>query len=169
MSAAYIAVVGPSAAGHELREQAREAAALLALSGAAVIVGGLDGVSRAAAEGASAAHGTVLAFGTGLARSGVDLAAQTVIPTGLGELSNGLVVRSADALLCIGGGWGTLMEVALALRTEVPVVSLNGWSVHDAAGIPVAGPEVASQVPEAVRLVLAAARRRRAEDGGRIG
>jgi uncharacterized protein (TIGR00725 family) len=52
-----------------------------------------------------------------------------VIPTGLGELRNGLVVRSADALVAVGGAYGTLSEVALALKTGVPVVGLRTWAI----------------------------------------
>jgi uncharacterized protein (TIGR00725 family) len=53
------------------------------------------------------------------------------LPTGLGELRNGLLVRAADAVVAVGGSWGTLSEIALAVRTEVPVVSLLGWDLPD--------------------------------------
>jgi uncharacterized protein (TIGR00725 family) len=51
------------------------------------------------------------------------------IPTGLGELRNGLVVRAADAVVAVGGAYGTLSEVALALKTRVPVIGLNTWPI----------------------------------------
>src|SRR5450759_382173 len=49
------------------------------------------------------------------------------VPTGLGEARNVLVIRSADAVVAIGGGWGTLSEIALAVRAGVPVVGLHTW------------------------------------------
>ena len=58
------------------------------------------------------------------------------IPTGLGELRNGLLVRAAEVVIAIGGAFGTLSEVALALKTGVPVVGLNTWAIE---GISVRG------------------------------
>ena len=51
------------------------------------------------------------------------------IPTGLGELRNGLIIRAADAVVAVGGAYGTLSEVALALRAGVPVVGLDTWAI----------------------------------------
>jgi uncharacterized protein (TIGR00725 family) len=70
------------------------------------------------------------------------------IPTGLGELRNGLVVRSGDAVICVGGSWGTLSEVALAVRTGVPVVMVDGWD------LPAGGPIVAGSAEEAVAVAV---------------
>jgi uncharacterized protein (TIGR00725 family) len=74
------------------------------------------------------------------------------IPTGLGELRNGLVVRSADAVVAVGGAYGTLSEVALALKTGVPVVGLNTWAID---GIE----RVATPAEAAARALQLAARR----------
>jgi hypothetical protein len=52
-----------------------------------------------------------------------------VVPTGLGEMRNALLVRTVDAVLAVGGSWGTLSEVALAVRTGVPVFSVAGWDL----------------------------------------
>ena len=60
------------------------------------------------------------------------------MPTGLGEARNALVVRAADALVAIGGGWGTLSEIALALKAGVPVVGVGTWELAR-GGAPVAG------------------------------
>ncbi|ROP30665.1 hypothetical protein EDD30_3523 [Couchioplanes caeruleus] len=169
MRTLHIGVIGPSAAAVTLCAQARTAGAMLATAGVAVVVGGTDGVSRAAAEGAASSGGTVIGFLTGYARSTVQLPLTVAVPTGIGELSNGLLVRSCDALLSIGGGWGTLMEVALAQRTEVPVVSLDGWVLSDGAGQPIAGPTAAATVDEAVEMVRRAAAQRRSTDEHRIG
>lgn len=128
----YVAVVGPgeSASGADV-DAAREVGRLLAEAGAIVLTGGLGGVMAAATEGANAAGGTTVALLPGTDRS--VSSASVVIPTGLGELRNGLLVRAADAVIAVGGSWGTLSEVALARRTNVPVVCLGGWDVRDAA------------------------------------
>ena len=74
------------------------------------------------------------------------------LPTGLGELRNGLIVRAADAVVAVGGAYGTLSEIALALVAGLPVVGLDTWDVE--------GVEVADSPAHAVRraLALAAAR-----------
>ena len=87
----------------------------------------------AATEGAAAAGGVTVALQPGTERE--PSAATVVLPTGLGELRNGLLVRCADTVIAIGGSWGTLSEVALAMRTGVPVVAIGGWAVP---GVPVA-------------------------------
>jgi uncharacterized protein (TIGR00725 family) len=129
----YIAVVGPgeSAAAEDIAA-AREVGRLLAEAGAIVLTGGLSGVMSAAIEGATEAGGLTLALLPGTDRS--VSSATVVVPTGLGELRNGLLVRAADAVIAVGGSWGTLSEVALAMRTHVPVVCLGGWDVRDASG-----------------------------------
>jgi len=129
----YVAVVGPgeSASADDVAA-AREVGRLLAEAGAIVLTGGLGGVMAAATEGADAAGGTTVALLPGTDRS--VSSATVVIPTGLGELRNGLLVRAADAVIAVGGSWGTLSEIALAMRTDVPIVCLGGWDVRDAEG-----------------------------------
>lgn len=145
----YVAVVGPGeGASAEEVEAARLAGRLLAEAGVVVITGGLGGVMAAAAEGARQAGGLSVGLLPGPDRSDADAAHTITIPTGLGELRNGLVVRAADAVLCIGGSWGTLSEVALAVRTGVPVVAVGGWAM------PAPGVLDAPAVPVAVRLLL---------------
>ena len=148
----YVAVVGPgeSASPDEVAA-AREVGRLLADAGAIVLTGGLGGVMAAATEGANAAGGTTVALLPGTDRS--VSSATVVIPTGLGELRNGLLVRAADAVVAIGGSWGTLSEIALAHRTGVPVVCLAGWDVRDASGAPL-DLRRADSPADAVRVVL---------------
>ncbi len=77
---------------------------------------------------------------------------RAVVPTGLGELRNGLIVRAADGLVAVGGGFGTLSEIALARRAGLPVVGVDTWRLGAGAGVHEAGtPE------EAARMVLALA------------
>jgi uncharacterized protein (TIGR00725 family) len=126
----YVAVVGPSAPGDDrLVAQARTAGRLLAERGWLVLTGGLGGVMAAAAAGVAEAGGTAIALLPGADRSAASPGHAVVIPTGLGEMRNALIVRSADAVLAIGGGWGTLSEIALAARTGVPVVALGSWDL----------------------------------------
>ncbi len=75
-------------------------------------------------------------------------------PGDLGELRNGLVVRASDAIIAVGGSWGTLSEVALAMRTGVPVVSLRGWDLPAQGIVQADSPEAAVQRAD----VLASAR-----------
>lgn len=130
----YVAVVGPgSGATEDECATAREIGALLAGRGAIVLTGGLGGVMAAATSGAAAAGGVTVALQPGTEREPSE--ATVVLPTGLGELRNGLLVRCADAVIAVGGSWGTLSEVALAMRTGVPVVAIGGWELPD---VPVA-------------------------------
>ncbi|HKC29927.1 MAG TPA: dethiobiotin synthetase [Jatrophihabitans sp.] len=148
----YVAVVGPGdAASTADVAAAREVGRLLAQAGAIVLTGGLGGVMTAALLGAQEAGGLTVALQPGSER--VASPAAVVLPTGLGEMRNALLVRCSDAVVAVGGSWGTLSEIALAQRTGVPVVSLGGWTVHDASGTP-AGPPVVRTPAEAVAAVL---------------
>lgn len=131
----YVAVVGPSRPDRPgLTEAAQEAGRLLAERGFVVVTGGLGGVMAAAAAGAHAAGGTAVALLPGTRREDASPGHTAVIPTGMGEMRNALVVRAADAVLAVGGAWGTLSEIALAARTGVPVFSVDSWDLP--------GPEV---------------------------
>lgn len=126
MQPPYVLVSGPGEP-HDPRllETALEAGRLLAERGWFVLTGGLGGVMAAVADGVSTAGGTAIAILPTSARSDASPGHQIVLPTGLGEMRNPLLVRAADAVLAIGGSWGTLSEVALAARTRVPVVSIG--------------------------------------------
>lgn len=148
----YVAVAGPGdAATRADVDAAREVGRLLAEAGAIVLTGGLGGVMAAATEGATAAGGVTVALLPGDDRS--VSSATVVIATGLGELRNALLVRAADAVIAVGGSWGTLSEIALAQRTGVPLVVVSGWDVRDSAGAP-AGLRRAGSAAEAVAAVL---------------
>lgn len=134
--AVYVAVVGPGQDASERDcDQAREVGRLLAERGIRVVTGGLTGVMAAAAEGCSQADGISIGLLPGTDREAASPRLTLALPTGLGELRNGLLVRSSDGVIAVGGSWGTLSEVAVAHRLGVPVVTLHGWSVWDAAGV----------------------------------
>jgi uncharacterized protein (TIGR00725 family) len=128
----YVAVVGPSAPEEpEVLASAREAGQLLAQRGFVVLTGGLGGVMAATAAGVSEAGGTAVAILPGPYRQDASPGHRIVIPTGMGEMRNALIVRSADAVLAIGGAWGTLSEIALAARTGVPVFAVDSWDLPE--------------------------------------
>lgn len=129
MAEVYIAVVGaghPSVAGDAGAEALGRA---LAERGAVVVCGGLSGVMEAACRGARGAGGRTVGILPGLDRTHANPYVDVAIPTGMGELRNGLVVRAADAVVAVGGEFGTLSEVALALKLGVPVVGLRTWEL----------------------------------------
>jgi uncharacterized protein (TIGR00725 family) len=126
----YVAVVGPGDASSQELHAAEEVGAGLAAAGAVVVTGGLGGVMEAACRGARSRDGTTLGILPGEDREAANGWVQVAVATGLGELRNGLVVRAADALVAVGGGHGTLSEVALALKLGRPVVGLGTWDVH---------------------------------------
>ena len=126
----YLAVIGPSDATSQQTRAAEAIGRGLADAGAIVITGGLGGVMEAACHGASAAGGTTVAYLPGTDRATANEWVQIALPTGLGELRNGLIVRAADAVIAVGGANGTLSEIALALRTDIPVIGLDTWDVE---------------------------------------
>lgn len=154
-----IAVIGQGTPDVGLAtEAAREVGRLLAREGATVVTGGLGGVMAAAGGGARAAGGRVTAVLPGTDRHEAR-EADAVVATGVGEARDLAVVASADAVIAVGGGWGTLAEIALARKLGRPVVLLRSWAIAE-PGAPAgasACPTAAS--PEAaVRLALEAAR-----------
>jgi uncharacterized protein (TIGR00725 family) len=126
-----VAVVGPGgdAGTAEQLDAAEEVGRLLAEAGAVVVCGGLGGAMEAACRGAKSAGGTTLGILPGRDRMEANRFVDVAVATGLGEARNALVVRAADALVAVGGGYGTLSEIALALKAGTPVVGLGTWEL----------------------------------------
>ena len=97
----------------------------LARAGAVLVCGGLGGAMEAACRGAKAEGGTTLGILPGADRAAANPYVDVAVATGLGEARNALVVRAADAVIAVAGGYGTLSEIALALRAGKPVVGLR--------------------------------------------
>lgn len=155
MNRRYVAVVGPGDPDDpSLLDAARKVGAALAREDAVVVCGGLGGVMEAACQGAKEAGGSTLGLLGGDDRRAANPYVDLAVPTGLGEARNALVVRSADVVVAVGGGWGTLSEVALAMRTGVPVVMLTGWAIHDMNGKRVDGVLLVDDAEEAARVAL---------------
>jgi uncharacterized protein (TIGR00725 family) len=127
-----VAVIGPADSSPEEARAARAIGAGVAAAGHVVVTGGRGGVMAAATAGAADEGGTALALLPGDDATAAAAGARVVVPTGLGEARNALVVRSADVVVAVGGGWGTLSELALACRAGTPVVALGGWRLQDA-------------------------------------
>src|SRR5436190_18560691 len=144
----YVAVVGPSEASPDEIAAAEGVGAELAGRGAVVVCGGLGGVMEAACRGAKGAGGTTVGILPGADRAAANAFVDVALPTGLGEARNALVVRAADVLIAVGGAYGTLSEIALALKAGKRVVGLRSWDIDGVE--PAGSPEeaVASAVPE---------------------
>ena len=147
--------MGPGEAGLDELALAEEVGAAVALARCGLVCGGLGGVMEAACRGARSHGGLTVGLLPGLDREAANGWVVVAVPTGLGEARNALVVRAADAVVAIGGGWGTLSEIALARKTGVPVVGLGTWEVGvrgaRADGIVRAG-DARGAVAEALRL-----------------
>lgn len=148
----------PSAGESALAE---EAGRLLAEAGAIVLTGGMGGVMEAASRGARSAGGTTIAVlpGRDAIESPPNQHVEIAIYTGMSEARNAILAHTADAVIAIGGGWGTLSEIALARRSRRPVVRLATWEIIPpgvATGRPLAGTELpeARSAAEAVRIAL---------------
>jgi uncharacterized protein (TIGR00725 family) len=135
----YVAVVGSGEGSVQELEVAEEVGAGLATLGAVVVTGGLGGVMEAASRGAKSRRGRTLGLLPGADRTAANGWVDIAVATGLGELRNGLVVRAADAVVAVGGGPGTLSEIALALKAGLPVVGVGTWDVHGVDHVTTAG------------------------------
>jgi uncharacterized protein (TIGR00725 family) len=146
----YVAVVGAGDATPEQEQAAEAVGGGLAGAGAIVVNGGRGGVMAAASRGAQQAGGTVVGLLPGSDRAAANEWVTIALPTGLGELRNGLVVRAADVVVAVGGAYGTLSEIALALAAGVPVLGLASW--------PIDGVEPVDSASQAVRRAIELAR-----------
>ncbi len=149
-----IAVCGAGSAEADGLDAARDVGRALARAGAVLLCGGLEGVMAAAAAGAEEEGGLTIGILPGRDDSGANPHIRVPLPTGMGEARNAVLVRAAQAVIAIGGEWGTLSEVALAMKMAVPVVLLMPGLT---AGL---GLEQVGTAREAVELALRRARER---------
>ena len=146
--AVQIAVVG---SGEKHEPRAEQVGRLLAERGCTVVTGGRTEVMAAAARGAKSAGGTTIGILPGESRADANEWTDHVIVTGIGHARNLAVAASADAVIAVGGGWGTLSEIAFAGILGRPTVILEpGWRIE--------GVRRAATPAEAVELALAALR-----------
>lgn len=151
-----VSVIGGGQAEPELPALAEQVGRGLAEAGAVVVCGGRGGVMEAASRGARGAGGVVIGVLPGLSPSEANEYVTYTVATGVGHARNLAVVASGDAVVAIGGEWGTLSEIALARRLGHPVVALRSWSLENAA-VAEMGLTEADDAAHAVELALAAA------------
>ncbi|HUT54652.1 MAG TPA: TIGR00725 family protein [bacterium] len=124
-----IAVCGAGAAGPELDELAARVGEAIAEAGAVLVCGGLGGVMEAAARGAREAGGLTIGILPGSDTGEANAWIEAAVATDMGPARNAIIVATADAVVAVGGGYGTLSEIALALKMGKPVVSIGSWEV----------------------------------------
>jgi uncharacterized protein (TIGR00725 family) len=125
-----IAVIGAGSADEKTMGSAERVGRLIAERGALLLCGGLGGVMEAASRGAKAAGGTTIGILPGSAKEEANPFIDVPIPTGFGEGRNVFIVRTADALIALAGEYGTLSEIALALKSGKPVIGLETWGIN---------------------------------------
>ena len=151
-----IAVIGGSQPSLPETKLAEEVGCELARRGAVLVCGGLGGVMEAACKGASSEGGLTIGILPGDSRQAANPYVQIPIVTGIGYARNVAVVKSAQAVIAIGGSYGTLSEIGHALQSDIPVIGLSTWSLsrngqQDNSIIPAQSPTEA--VSKALELI----------------
>lgn len=134
-----IAVIGQGTSDPETDRLAAEVGHLIGAAGVSMVTGGLGGVMTSASAGfiggaATLPHdkrGVVLGVLPGTDASGANPHVDVVVPSGMGEARNYLVVVSAAAVIAVGRGHGTLAEIGYSLKLGKPLVGLRTWTVGD--------------------------------------
>jgi len=152
--------VGSSTADAELARAAEQVGEAVALGGAVLVCGGLGGVMEAACRGAKRAGGLTVGLLPDASRERANPFVDVAVATGIGEARNAMVVGAADAVIAVGGEYGTLSEIALGLRAGKPVVGLGTWELRrsgrlDEGIVRADSPEEAAEM--ALKLAAAAA------------
>ena len=125
----FIAVIGGAEPSPPEARLAEEVGRQLAIKGAILVCGGLGGVMEAACRGAQSEGGITIGILPGESRQAANPYVQIPIVTGIGYARNLAVVKSAQAVIAIGGSYGTLSEISHALQGGIPVIGLNTWSL----------------------------------------
>jgi uncharacterized protein (TIGR00725 family) len=151
-----ISVIGASEGEPEILRDAEAVGRGIAEGGAVLVCGGLTGVMEAASKGATEAGGTVIAVLPTLSPADANPYVTYAIATGTGHARNLAVVASGDAVIAVGGEWGTLSEIAYARKLGRPVVAIQSWTLRNRAGTDL-GIVEADSPEDAVRSALSAA------------
>ena len=151
-----VAVIGSASCDDRVAARAEAVGREIARRGAALVCGGRGGVMEAACRGARAEGGITIGILPGTDKGEANPYVDLAIVTGLGEARNAIVVRTADAVIAVNGGYGTLSEIGLALKMGRPVVGLDTWELSQ-KGQPSEAVVVAEGPEQAVELALALA------------
>ncbi len=154
--APYVAVIGATNATEWELDTAERLGHLLAEAGCVLVCGGLGGVMNAVARGCEVAGGVSIGILPGDDRVLASRHLTVAIATGFGEARNAIVARSADAVIAVGGEFGTLSEIALALKMGTPVIGVGTWELgrDDLERDPIVRAESPEQALESLRRVL---------------
>jgi uncharacterized protein (TIGR00725 family) len=151
-----VSVIGASQGEPEILSDAEAVGRGIAEAGAVLICGGLTGVMEAASKGAKEAGGTVVAVLPTLSPADANPYVTYAVATGTGHARNLAVVASGEAVIAVGGEWGTLSEIAYARKLGRPVVAIQSWILRSRAGTDLG--IVEAETPEdAVKAALSAA------------
>jgi uncharacterized protein (TIGR00725 family) len=123
----HVGVIGAGECPDKTYQLARNLGSEIGKKGWILVCGGLGGVMEAAARGCTEAGGMTVGILPGLEKTSANTYIKIPVPTGLGEGRNLLVVRASDVLISVAGGYGTLSEIALALKIHKPVIGLETW------------------------------------------
>ncbi len=123
-----ISVIGAGSCSKEIYNIAEEVGKLVAQKGATLVTGGLGGIMEAASKGANEAGGITVGILPGFSKDDSNKYVNIPITTGLSHARNIIVARSADAVIAISGEYGTLSEIAIALKLGKPVIGINTWN-----------------------------------------
>jgi hypothetical protein len=124
-----VGVIGGQLCTDEDERAAYEVGSLLARRGAVIVCGGLGGIMEAACKGAKEGGGITIGILPGPFRGDANPYVDYVIATDMGQARNAVIVRTADAVVAVGGGYGTLSEIAMALKMGKKVVALSSWEI----------------------------------------
>jgi uncharacterized protein (TIGR00725 family) len=151
-----ISVIGAAQGEEEILGDAEEVGRRLAEAGAVLVCGGRTGVMEAASKGATGAGGTVVGVLPSVSTDDANPYVTHAIATGIGQARNLTVVASGQAVIAVGGEWGTLSEIAFARKLGRPVVAIQSWILRNRAGTDLG--IVEAETPErAVQAALSAA------------
>ena len=153
----FIAVIGGGQFSKEEARMAEEVGQEIARRGAILVCGGMGGVMEAACRGAGSEGGVTIGILPGDNRQAANPYVQIPIVTGMGYARNVTVVKSSQAVIAVGGSYGTLSEISYALQSGIPVIGLNTWSLsknkrQDSSIIPAHSPTEA--VDKALDLMI---------------
>jgi uncharacterized protein (TIGR00725 family) len=152
-----VAVIGDGSCSADTASLAEEVGRLVAESGAAVVCGGLGGVMEAACRGAKSAGGLTIGVLPGRSRRDANPHVDIPIVTGLGDARNVIVASSGQSVIAVRGGFGTLSEIAHALKQGIPVVGLGSWQLGREGWDEAKGMIPATDPADAVQKALALA------------
>lgn len=126
-----ISVVGAGECSSDEAKTAEEVGRLIAVAGLGVVCGGLGGVMEAACKGCKGAGGTTVGILPGNDPADANPWVEVAVPTGMGEARNALVAKAGEAMIAVGGEYGTLSEIAFALKLKKKVVGIGTWKLGD--------------------------------------